>query len=84
MFRQLSNGDIEFPQQGPPPKEVAGFERDKTNPYLFHLILEQCKFRKTEYVRMPCGKLRACMWCILKHREVNPQFCSTCNEQETP
>lgn len=85
--RQLPNGDLEFPRLGhepAPADSIPNYERDKANPWIFHLVLDPCKFREVRETRMPCGKVSSCFWCVLKLIPVSPMYCASCTEQESP
>lgn len=77
----LPNGDIIYPQRGPPPKnEPPGYTRDQNNPYLFHMDYDDCIHRKERRFVQPCGRVKRSDWCELKGRVVTPLFCSSCME----
>lgn len=80
--RQQPNGDLIFPRRGDPPADnIPNYERDKEDPFLFHLIIEPCGFRENRLTIQRCGKTRCVMWCNLLKREVSPFYCDTCDKR---
>ena len=84
MKRILSNGDITFPHRGEAPKFVPGYIPDDNDPWIFHPIVKECRFRcfKTEKLKC-CGKeASTSMYCNLFKRTITWKDCMSCDKSE--
>lgn len=77
-----SNGDLIFPMKGEPPECPGGYCRDKGNPFIFHLDLDECVHRDIRTRVKPCGKIGINMFCNHFRKDVNNAICNDCEIPE--
>lgn len=77
------DGTIAFPNRGPPPPDIPGYEREIGDPYIFHPIEEPCTHRETKVERCPNGRLKVVSFCSLKSIHLTPKICQECKERDS-
>lgn len=78
--RTLADGSLVFIRD--PPKLLDGFTKDPKNPNHFIPDFVDCKFRGLQNYIRPCGVPATRFMCSLLSREVNPQFCNSCDKAQ--
>lgn len=66
-----------------PPACPDGWERDKENPYKFHIIVPNCKHRTNRTIKKEnCNCTKSILYCILKDMMTTKMLCAGCNNYD--
>lgn len=77
--RRLPSGDIFFPRRGSIPECPTGYVRDAGDPWLFHPVLNGCKYRSDKVDKAcNCGKM--VLWCTRDNIQIVRSRCVSCEE----
>ena len=72
-----------FPRRGPIPPDQPGYDRERGDPYVFHMKWVECKHRFSNNKCGPCGEGKGSPWCKLIDIPVDQPTCLHCKEEKT-
>ena len=79
QYRKVKGGSLAAPVRGLPPPVPEGYVRDANDPYIFHLGLEDCKYRDTrQNIFESCtGEI---LYCTKLQKKVTRIICKRCTQ----
>lgn len=80
-YKQLGNGDLYAPHRGEPPPPPDGYEVDRNDPFVFHVILRDCPHRLTKSSDEGCPTCRGSNYtfCDIMKQPVIRAICKDCD-----